>query len=164
PMVIRQSPGASTRSGPRSFTFTFSEPMNTTSFSVASDVISFTGPGGVDLKPQITGFTWVNSLTLRVDFNRQLTQANYTLLIGPQIRACDNGHASDQDRAGIPGETTQDRYSAPPSYFLGYRASATALEAIDLEPGAAGVFTILDGVDDGATAVNLGTNKFNFFG
>ena len=31
-------------------------------------------------------------------------------------------------------------------------------------PGAAGVFSILDGVDDGDAAVNLGSNSFNFFG
>ena len=76
--------------------------MNTASFSVAADVVSFTGPGGVDLKPQITGFTWVDSRTLRVDFARQTTQGTYTMVIGPQVLAADNGHAMDQDRRRHP--------------------------------------------------------------
>src|SRR5262249_9373810 len=75
-----------------------------------------------------------------------------------------NSHAMDQDRDSIPGEAIQDRYSATTSYFLGYRASATPVAAIDLVPGAAGVFSILDGVDEGGAAVNLGSNKFNFSG
>src|SRR5262245_586211 len=66
PIVIRQQPAGTTRIAPRSIDFVFSEAMNTTSFSVPTDVVSFTGPSGVDLKPQITGFTWVNSRTLRV--------------------------------------------------------------------------------------------------
>jgi extracellular elastinolytic metalloproteinase len=164
PAVIRQNPGESTRSGPGSFTFIFSEPMDTMSFSVAADVVSFTGPGGVDLKPQITGFSWVDNRTLRVDFVRQVTIGSYTMVIGPQILAADNGHAMDQDRDGISGEANQDRYAATTSYFPGYSASAVPFEAINLEPGAAGVFTILDGVDDGAAAVHLGSNAFNFIG
>ena len=103
--------------------------MNTASFGVAADVVSFTGPNGVNLKPQITGFTWVDSLTLRVDFARQPTQGLYTMVIGPKILAADNGHAMDQDRDGIPGEATQDRYTATTSYFLGYDASAAPFQA-----------------------------------
>src|SRR5262249_10410414 len=120
PIVIRQDPGGSTRNGPSSFTFVFSEPMNTASFSVAADVVSFTGPTGVDLKSQIPGFPWLDSLTLRVDFARQMTQGTYTMVIGPQLLAADNGQAMDQDRDGVPGEATQDRYTATTSYFLGY--------------------------------------------
>src|SRR4029078_8014168 len=91
-------------------------------------------------------------------------QETSPLVSGPQVLSADNGHAMDQDRDGIPGEATQDRDTARTTYFLGYTASATPLEAIDLVPGAPGVFSILDGVDDGAAAVNLGSNTFNFFG
>src|SRR5262249_4853490 len=56
-----------------------------------------------------------------------------------------------------------DRYTATTTYFPGYTASATPFEAIDLVPGAPGVFSILDGVDDGTAAINLGTNTFTFF-
>src|SRR5262249_13543850 len=101
PFVIPQDPAASTRSAPRSIAFTFSEAMDTTGFSVAGDVVSFTGPGGVDLKPQITGFAWLDNRTLRVDFPAQMAQGTYTMVIGPQILAADNGHAMDQDRDGI---------------------------------------------------------------
>ena len=48
---------------------TFTEAMDQSSFSVASDVASFTGPGGVDLKSQISGFTWQNATTLRLNMS-----------------------------------------------------------------------------------------------
>src|SRR5262249_32300638 len=88
----------------------------------------------------------------------------YTMTIGPQILAADNGHAMDQDRDGVPGEATQDTYTATITYSLGYAAAPAAYQAIDLVAGAPGVFTILDGQDDGAAAVNLGSNTFRFYG
>ncbi len=47
---------------------------------------------------------------------------------------------------------------------FGYAAYAHAAEAVDLVPGAPGVFTILDNVDDSSTSVNLAGNTFNFYG
>jgi hypothetical protein len=164
PIVLRHDPTGTTRNSPRSIVFAFSEAMNTTSFSVASDVVSFTNPGGIDLKPQITGFNWVDSRTLRVNFTRQLTEGTYTMVIGPQILSADNGSAMDQDKDATPGESTQDLYTATLTYRLGYTASPTVLESIDLVAGATGVFSILDGVDDGTAAINLGSNTFNFYG
>jgi Ca2+-binding RTX toxin-like protein len=164
PIVVRRDPGESTRTGPQSFTFLFSEPMNPASFAVAADVVSFTGPGGIDLKPQITGFAWINSRTLRVDCAKQTVQGTYTMVIGPQVLAGDNSRPMDQDRDGIPGEAVQDRYTATTTFSLGYTASAAPFEAIDLVPGTAGVFSILDGVDDDTAAVNLGGNTFTFYG
>jgi Ca2+-binding RTX toxin-like protein len=46
----------------------------------------------------------------------------------------------------------------------GYAAIETTYQPIDLVPGASGVTSILDSVDDAFTAVNLGSNTFNFFG
>ena len=45
-----------------------------------------------------------------------------------------------------------------------YSAGAYPFESIDVVPGAPGVTTILDGVDDGAATVSLGANRFKFFG
>ena len=45
-----------------------------------------------------------------------------------------------------------------------YTASPHAYEAIDLQAGQPGVFTIVDNTDDGGAAIDLGTNTFNFYG
>src|SRR5262249_19896851 len=50
------------------------------------------------------------------------------------------------------------------SGFWPYAAAAAAFQSIDLVPGAAGVFSVVDYVDDDTAAVNLGSNTFNFFG
>src|SRR5262249_42750226 len=45
-----------------------------------------------------------------------------------------------------------------------YAASPPASEPIDLVPGAAGVFSAVDSVDDDTAAIDLGPNTFNFYG
>jgi len=45
-----------------------------------------------------------------------------------------------------------------------YTVASYPYAAIDLVPGAPGVATIVDGVDDGAASIPLGTNTFNFYG
>src|SRR5262249_31932143 len=45
-----------------------------------------------------------------------------------------------------------------------YAASAIPYEPINLQPGAAGVFSILDSTDDGTAVVDLGSNTFTFYG
>jgi hypothetical protein len=57
----------------------------------------------------------------------------------------------------------------PPNRVLetdgaGYYASAYPFENLGLTPGATGVTTVLDGVNDGTAAINLGTDAFNFYG
>jgi hypothetical protein len=47
--------------------FQFDQPMDTASFSIADDVMSFTGPGAVDLLPTISGFSWISSTLLRLN-------------------------------------------------------------------------------------------------
>ena len=151
--------------------FHFDQPMNPASFDVTHDVRSFTGPGGADLRGEITGSDWVAPMTLRVSFHTRATDGQYALTIGPDIRAADDGAPMDQDRDKITGEATADEYSATfrvtsrvgPDAF-GYEARATPFEPLDLAPGAAGVFTIIDNDDDGAAAVPLGANAFNFYG
>jgi len=46
----------------------------------------------------------------------------------------------------------------------GYSAYTANYQNINLQPGQPGVFTILQGADDAFAAVNLGTDKFNFYG
>jgi hypothetical protein len=154
--------------------FRFDQPMDASSFDVAQDVRSFTGPGGVSLLGDITGFDWPDAATLRISFRPRATEGLYTIAIGPQILAADDHAPMDQDRDKVPGETGQDYYLASflvtsrvgPDGF-GYEARETPYEPIDLRrslaPGGQ-TFVILDGEDDAAGAVPLGANTFNFYG
>ena len=47
---------------------------------------------------------------------------------------------------------------------FGYQADENPFEALDLNPGAAGVIVALDGVDDDFAAIPLGSNTFSFYG
>ncbi|MBN9522572.1 M36 family metallopeptidase [bacterium] len=119
PAVIAQTPTARVVGGPAptSVTLTFSEAMDTSSFDPASDIVSFTGPGGVDLKPSVValgaaGFTWVTPTQLRVSFTSPAAaEGGYQLVVGPDIRSADTGSQMDQDLSGSPG-TAADRYTA----------------------------------------------------
>jgi hypothetical protein len=98
-----------------SVVFAFSQAMDTTSFSPAADVDSFTftptsGPA-VDLRPQITGFTWIDTQHLQVNFTAQSTAGSYNMVIGPQILTA-NGVAMDQNQNGTVGEVPGDAYTA----------------------------------------------------
>jgi hypothetical protein len=85
PVVVSSTPTGVSTSQVSSVTFTFSESMDTTSFSVAADVDSFVGPGGASVLSSITGFSWTNSTTLRVNFSATTAQGLYQMTIGPQI-------------------------------------------------------------------------------
>jgi hypothetical protein len=102
--------------------------MNTTSFSLASGVDNFTGPGG-NLMSQLTGFSWLDSTHLQVTFNTQTTTGNYALVIGPSIlRASDNA-PMDQNGNGAPGEVPGDEYQA--SFTISAPASPHLIEGFD---------------------------------
>ena len=92
-------------------TLIFDEPMNATSFSVADDVVGFTGPGGSDIAGEITGHTWLDSRVLRIEVHTLRSTGAYELVVGPGILDL-SGNAMDQDRDGAAGETPEDRYAA----------------------------------------------------
>jgi hypothetical protein len=113
--VTGSTPGGTVAGPVTSVVFTFSQAMDTTSFSPAADVDSFTftptsGPA-VDLRPQITGFSWIDSQHLQVNFTSQSAAGSYSLVIGPQILTV-TGMAMDQNQNGTPGETPADEYTA----------------------------------------------------
>jgi hypothetical protein len=98
-----------------SLVFTFSQAMNTSSFTPAADVDSFTftpasGPA-VDLSAQITGYSWTDNQHLQVNFAAQSAAGTYRMVIGPQILTA-TGAALDQNGNGTPGETPADEYTA----------------------------------------------------
>lgn len=112
PYVTSHSP-TGTLAGPVSEVIvTFNESINATTFTTA-DIVSFTGPGGVDLRSQITGITPSSgtATTFRIQFNSQSAFGNYTLVFGPDIRDV-AGNPMDQNRNNTNGEVPQDRYTA----------------------------------------------------
>ena len=173
PYVTNHRPAAATPvPTANSVEFDFSESMQAGSFSVAADVLGFTGPGGTNLLSTISGSTWVDADTLRVNFTAATTEGSYALTIGPNILSSDNGRAMDQDGDGTVGEAVQDRYTAtfaidasPGPDAFGYEATAVPAPAgVDLVPNAPGVVEILDVEDDRSVQLPLGTNTFNFYG
>ncbi|HWP40395.1 MAG TPA: M36 family metallopeptidase, partial [Tepidisphaeraceae bacterium] len=154
-----------------SITLSFNQAMNTASFSIADDVVSFTGPGNSNLKPTISSFAWLDDATLRLDFSAISTVGTYTLVLGPDILAADNNAPMDQDADLIPGESVEDRFTLTFSFSttlgpegFGYVATAYPFENLDLIPGSSGVVTLIDSQDDWSTSLNLGSNTFNFYG
>lgn len=97
-----------------SIRLSFDRPMDQTAFSLAEDVVSFTGPQG-PIVP--TGYSWVNPRTLEVTFDRQWTMGTYEMVVGPQILEL-AGNALDQDRDLVPEEVPDDQYTA--SFLAAY--------------------------------------------
>ncbi len=107
--VTASAPNATGTNPVSAVTFTFSEPMNTSSFSLSGGVDRFTGPGG-SLISQLTGYTWVDSTHLQVNFTAQSAAGNYTMVIGPNILRASDNHPMDQNGNGTPGEVPGDEY------------------------------------------------------
>jgi extracellular elastinolytic metalloproteinase len=173
PVITAQTPlSAQTQVTPvSSMSFTFSEAIDPTSFSLGSDV-TFVGPGSVDLSGSLTGFAFSNgNKTLTVNFAPTSVFGTYTMSIGPNINAADNGHPMDQNMNGTTGEAA-DKYTGTFVYNTliadvsgyPYQAGQWAFENISLTPGGAGVTSVLANNDDSTVAINLGTNTFNLYG
>jgi subtilisin family serine protease len=136
----------------------------------ASDIASFTGPGGSIAIISVLPVAGSNGRQYDVAFASQAAEGAYSMEIGPGNLQDSSGNFMDQDRDGNQGEAG-DVYTAgftidynPGPDGFGYEASIVSLENVNLEPGAPGVFVLLDGVDDSYASVDLGTNTFAFYG
>src|SRR5207247_10634047 len=89
PRAMKHSPSGDVADVVSKVLFTFHAAMDTSSFSPADEVVSFTGPAG---PIAITGFQWLNCYQLRVSVAAQARPAHYQLVIGPDIRHA-NGNA-----------------------------------------------------------------------
>ena len=138
-----------------SLKLTFNRPMAPGSFSVADDVLSFSGPGGVNLKPAITGGTWTNTdTTLTLSFPALSQAGSYALVLGPQILDLE-GSPLDQDLDSQAGEAIDDRYQATFEISsLGAAVDAPGL--VWTSAGAATWFPQKQMVHDGVDAVQSG--------
>ena len=172
PRIIAHRPQSPKVGTHNAFDFDFNQPMDPTTFTVADDVVSFTGPTGADLRTALTSVAWSNgNRTLRVNFDRQGADGLYSITVGPRVFAAGGGLAMDQDGDFVVGESDADAYAATltidrstgPDAF-GYQAWTHAFQFLDLSPTGTGVLTAVDGADDGAATIPLGTNAFNFYG
>jgi hypothetical protein len=174
PRIVSSTPTGAVVPPVNSVFFNFSAPMDTSSFSIAQDLFSFTGPAG-NLLPFVTGFTWVTNQQLRIDVSSQTIVGNYAMTLNPTI-ANIAGDLLDNNQNGLPGEIPGDRYTASfaigtggsgTSNNFGYRWATTPFNAaLNIQPGQPGVnsITFAASQDDDFTLVSLGTNTFNFYG
>ena len=142
PYVSNFTPSGLQSTAPSSIDFTFSMPMDPTSFSVADDVDAFTGPGNADLRSSITGYSWLNNdTTLEVDFTQPTVLGPYTMTIGPNILSA-TGSAMDQNQNGVNGEAAADAFTGTFYYDV------TPTQVLSTNPPAGGdvapPFTTLD--------------------
>jgi len=134
-MVISTTPSGLVNPPISSVDINYNRAMDPSSFAVADDIVSFTGPGGVDLKAQITGFSFLNSnKTLRVNFNGQALGGPYSLTVAPTINAVGGG-AVDDDMDGIGGEPVDDAttvtFSLPTPQVTGHTPSGATAPPIN---------------------------------
>ena len=108
PRIVAQSAQEFTPAPIDHLDLIFDRPMDPSSFALADDFISFTGPNGA---VAVTDFDWINTHTLRLLFDVQTILGPYELILGPNISDI-GGNLLDQNRNGIPGETQVDSYTA----------------------------------------------------
>lgn len=170
PRITSNTPTGNVVAPISSATFNFNQVMDTSSFSVASDVFSFTGTAG-NLIPFITGFTWVTNQQLRIDFNAITLPGVYTLVLNPTINNA-GGFPCDNNNNGTPNEIPGDRYTATftigpsgggSSNSFGYRFAAVPIDTT-LATVTTNVLTSLNSVDDATQTINLSPNNFNYYG
>ncbi|MCA9078785.1 MAG: Ig-like domain-containing protein, partial [Planctomycetaceae bacterium] len=88
--------------------FLFDQAMDTSSFTLAADVLTFQNPSG-DLTA--TGFRWENPTTLVISFASQPSDVPLFMVLASTLLN-ESGVALDQDGDRIPGEETDDQYQA----------------------------------------------------
>ena len=174
PRITSSTPTGSVAGPVSSVTVNFSQVMDTTSFSVAQDLFSFTGTPG-NLLQYVTGFQWVTNQQLRIDFSAQSVPGSYSMVLNPSILSA-AGDELDNNNNGIPGEIPGDRYSAnfsigaggggAPNAF-GYRWGQTTFDpTLNIVFNGTTVLR-LDGIsnhDDASVALPMGSNTFNYYG
>ncbi len=108
--VTSHTPSGNVVGTQSSITLSFNVPMNTGTFAIGDDINSFTGTAG-DLLSTITGYQWLDSQTLEIQFASQSLAGSYSLSLGPNL-ADTTGNLLDQDQDGNLGEPGDDGYIA----------------------------------------------------
>jgi serine protease len=109
PYIVASTPSGET-SGPVSrVRVSFNEAINARTFTRTD--VSFTGPSGSLRVRRVDPVAGSGGREFDVSFTPQSAMGSYRMLIGPRIRDL-AGNYMDQDRDGVLGERTQDRYTA----------------------------------------------------
>lgn len=170
PRIFQTTPSGQTSAPISTVQISYNKTMDSSSFTTA-DIISFTGPGGVDLLPQITGIVPATSggtsAVFDVNFTSQSAMGIYSMVVSSDVRDAQQ-NLVDQNTDGTPG-TLADRYTITftagvvgPDAF-GYAAQSESFQSLDIA-GQSGTFTILNTGDDVTAAVDLGSRTFTFYG
>ncbi|MBX7103338.1 MAG: hypothetical protein K1X57_04615 [Gemmataceae bacterium] len=174
PHVQGGSPTGSVAPPISSVQITYTQPMDSASFTVA-DVYSFTGPGGTNLLSNIASITPATSggtsAAFIINFTNPLTAGGaYSIVIDPTVTN-PAGISVDQNDDGL--SNASDRYTiafnvqipgiAGPDAF-GYSASNVPVTNMELVGAAGSTAITFSGTDDANTAIPLGTNSFNLYG
>jgi hypothetical protein len=86
---------------------TFSTPIDPASFTVGD--VTITGPQGQIVTPTAITPRDATNTIFDITVRKQIVAGRYTFIVNPTI-VTPNGQTLDQDRDGIDGETTEDRY------------------------------------------------------
>jgi RHS repeat-associated protein len=132
PRIVTHSVGGAVPGTIDAFRFGFNQGMNTSSFALADDLVSFSGPGG---PLAATGFSWSDPQTLVVSFAPQPVGGTYQMTVGSQILS-PVPEPLDQDRDAVPGEATDDQYAAtsqPAPIALGQRVTGRIARGYSVE-------------------------------
>jgi hypothetical protein len=127
---------ASSGAVPTRVLVTFTIPMDPTTFD-ASDVVTFTGPGGAVPVLSVTPVPG-SATQFHVNVN-PLSPGGYSLVLGPDIRSV-IGNPMDQDLDNMAGEVPDDRFST--TFTLTTSALQVLLSAPSTTPGPVSVRTI----------------------
>src|SRR5205807_826995 len=102
PRVAAVSPAVAVAAPVASIRVTYSKPMDAATFT-AADLASFTGPGGVNLLPQVTAITPAAtggaSASFDIAFTPQTATGPYTLVLDPTVLDT-SGNPVDQNGDG----------------------------------------------------------------
>jgi len=175
PRVLGVSPTGAVAPPVSSIRVNYSMPMDSSTFTTA-DLATLTGPGGVNLIPEVQAIVPVvagpTSSSFDITFKNALTTYGlYNLVLEPTVldpygNGIDqntDGKSDINDRFSV-SFTLQEPGTVGPDSF-GYRATVAPLETLNLvagQPNTTSV-TFVD-TDDGFVSVPLGTNTFNFYG
>ncbi|HVT82368.1 MAG TPA: proprotein convertase P-domain-containing protein [Phycisphaerae bacterium] len=85
PAVTSTTPSGTAAGAQTDLKVTFAEAIDTSTFDL-SDITSFTGAAGQDLRPAITGFSWsAGNTVLDLQFASQSAVGSYSLTLGPAL-------------------------------------------------------------------------------
>lgn len=142
-----------TSSGLASVDITFSEAIQAGSLTASS--VQLSGPNGA---LAISSITALSSTKFRISFANQTTTGTYTVTVLPTVADL-SGNLLDQDRDGVGGEATQDRFVSQTSLTANRNYSVTGPIALqDATSWSAGVTRVAIDVADAFTISDLNVN------